>query len=722
MKAFLNFIMDRLDLILGLPAMIVSLIALKKYIFKKKNKMTMNLPRLSYECIGREEEKKEIKNRIINCKSIFIYGAGGIGKTTVIGYSIQEAQKDLSKIYDGVLYHKFSKDDSFEYACDNLSHQIDDSGLNGFAKLLNKGKYLIWLDGCENTNCLHDLLCISNNPVFVFASREKEQGKSLFRYIGDDNMIQITTLPLNDGEHLLYGKIRLRKHIDKKYRKINKQIAEQTNGHPYLILLTKENPLYKKNPEVYYQKLKTEGLNVISEEHKCMDLLKSAIGLDVDAQSERLSLEAQKALGFLGCMSEDGFPDLDDFFVVLNKKVKHELLKTHLIEIHDKKIEYKHPLVHTVILENANRLLDGNFAPLYDFIEKLVAVYNMGGSKYNTVSLSSELFLFKYHLRDAIKYLITNHLIFNSKEEHLLCWGLVLLADFGFFEDILLLEKEFTPIYNISECSTVYVFATVKAYIGLENYENCITCAAQYESTISVENHSGMLTAFNNSMYVHFHFKKYIEAINIFQEFTYYIETNNLKFDEKYQKQILTITELAFEVIYWSNRIDDMKDFIDNQIELINTMGAVFDKDDYEIIDAKLILAFSLEKLDYHGDALNLLADIFNSINNRYSFKDPHAIGIIQDIGRFFHSRANYNQANEFYKEILPYSERVFGNRHIITERIRADYEKNKAKMETGGIDESKVLIHISQRSSEKNLHTFVKNLINKKKYKKITK
>lgn len=90
-----------------------------------------------------------------------------------------ECEKDLDKFYDKILYHRFSGNPSFEYACNNLAQQIDNSGSKGLSTLLSGSKYLIWLDDCEQTDCLEELLRISYNPVFIISSRKKEQEKYL---------------------------------------------------------------------------------------------------------------------------------------------------------------------------------------------------------------------------------------------------------------------------------------------------------------------------------------------------------------------------------------------------------------------------------------------------------------------------------------------------------------------------------------------------------------
>lgn len=112
---------------------------------------------------------------------------------------------------------------------------------------------------------------------------------------------------------------------------------------------------------------------------------------------------------------------------------------------------------------------------------------------------------------------------------------------------------------------------------------------------------------------------------------------------------------------------------------------------------------------------LYIFKNIFDSLNRRYSFKDPQAIEVARKISQFYFREKNYYQSNAILQCILPLAVKVWGNEHIITKRLREDYDKNNEKIKVYKDDNSKVLFNISLLPHNKSLIYKAKQLfINK--------
>ena len=709
----INALLTLISILIGLPASILAYIRLKKFFLKRKEETLLYLPNFSSDCIGRDNEKEVIKKHILSSKSIFVYGTAGIGKTTVIGHAILEAKDDIyrHRLYKKVLYHNFKGDSSYEYACDKLSHKIDKSGLKSFEDLLSENDYLIWLDECENTDCLNRLLGLSSRPVFIVASRNKDQERIVSASVGSDDLsLMINTLGYHDAEGLLSRRFGLKLFVGNKYHSINQEIVKLVNGHPLILYLIKNDSLYKRDPNAFYEKYKVD-INQFKinypgryEEEVCKNLIKSSLGLVVDKQVEHLSSDAQKTLGFLGCLSDDEFPIIVGTFKGLpNKDVINELIKTKIVAVYDKSIKFKHSLVHEVLHENAGELLEGDYSSLFDFIQIVVAIDAKSKDEENGSGISKLIFPFKRHLFDAIKYVIQNHLVSNSDNELEICYGLYLLADLGYYEDVLSLIEQFTPVYDFDTCYNFISLAQITSYLCLGDFEKAIACAEEYEASIPEGAHESKLMAFNNSLFAYIKSEKFEDALKKSKMICEYLETNHLSNTNEYDNCLLDIIALVNEIRSHFCSQDGLKAFIPEQINLIKRMEEIPTFGQIEIIDAKLILAFSFAKVGKPDYAIELYVDIINSIRTRYSFMYPSAINTIIKIAQFYHQEGNYNQANAIFSEILPFSEQVFGNGHTITKKIRADYENNKEKLEKDGLDESKVLFSISISNRKRN-------------------
>lgn len=718
-----NALLTIVSALVGLPTSILALIKLIKFVHKRKEKTPMYLPSFSSECVGRDNEKAIIKEHILSSRSVFVYGTRGIGKTTVIGHSILEAKDELNKrkLYKKVLYHNFSGDSSYEYAYGRLSHLIDKSGLKNLEELLSEDDYLIWLDECEKTDCLNRLLGLSSRPAFIVASRDKEQERIVSASVGgDDIALMINTLQYRDAEGLLSRRFGWKLFVGNKHHAVNHEIVKLVNGHPLLLYLIKNDSLFKKDPEAFYKKYK-DDINQFKirypgryEEEVCKDFVKSAFGLVLDKQVEVLSSESEKALGFLGCISEDELPIINELFDGLfSKKVINELLKTKLIEVYGDSIKFKHSLVHEVLRENAGRLLGNDYTPLFNFIQML-SVLDMTGRDEGDSKISIAIFVFKHHLLDAMEYAAQNHLISNPDDELYFCYGLFILADYGYYEHVLSLMERFTPNYDFSGCYPFYSLAQIISYDGLGDYEKSINCAEEaeeyYVASAQEGKYEDVLTAFHNSLFIYLSFKKYGEALEKCKKISDYIVNQGIGDTNEYNNGLLAIISYIREVKWHYCSNEELKAFISEQIDLIRKMEDVPGFDQFDIIDAKLILAFSFAKLGNHNYAIQIYIDIINSLRRKYSFVYPLSIVTINKIAQFYYQEGDYNQANEIFRELLPFSEKVFGNGHSITEKLRFDYENNKEKMEKDGVDDSKVQFSISLNQHKK-WHIVIRDL-----------
>lgn len=704
---------------LGLPPMILAIMTIKKSI--KRKKTIKILPQFSSICLGRTNEKKYIIERIVDGKSIFVCGSAGIGKTTVIGHSILECEKDLDKLYDKILYHRFSGNPSFEYACSNLAQQIDNSGSKGLSTLLSESKYLIWLDDCEQTDCLEELLRISYNPVFIISSRKKEQEKYLLSINGGiKSSLIITRLSDRVVENLLYGHICNKWFIAKKYRIINKEIVKLTNGIPLVISFIKNDKLYLKDPEYFCRILKDNYLKkemvppFLSERNELYSidlLIKMAIGIDIDYQIDKISLESQKVLGFLGCISYDDFPyvNIEGMFDVFSKKVVQELLKTNLIVLHNNAIKIRHPYIHQVLRDNFDALLSKDYKIIYDFLNLVQGFFEISGN--NSLELSHCLFSFKNHILSVIKIIQTNKLIANSENETSFLVALVLLAKFGFYTEANDIAKSYKLQYNGMQGKEFLHYVFIRSYEGLENFDECIACITEHGETVSESNYDEMFTAFHNLLYIYLKTNQYDKVKDKLKDIVAYIEQHNIDIN-KYKKDILSIKSMATELMYHCYENDNMEDFIHEQTILIENLREVFDCDDYEVIYAELILAFSLARMGYHRDAIDIFTSIFKALNNRYSFRDPLAIEVARKIAHFYFEEHNYSQTREILQCIFPYAVMTWGNEHIITKRLRDDHMRNEEKLRENSFDESEVMFQISLRPHKEDFIGKVKRLL----------
>lgn len=706
-----------LSVLIGVPTCIYYLLKLMKYRHKKKDTFTMYLPTSESYCFGRNEEKKIIKEHILSSKTIFVFGTVGIGKTTVIRQSIDEIESKIRKKYKKVLYHKFKAngDTSFEFACDKLSHQIDGSGLKSIETLLNEGDYLIWLDECENTDCLDKLFNISYRPVYIVTSRNKEQENVISSSIGGNNIsLLINTLPIKDGERMLSHRYFFKYFY--KHHSTNRAIVKLFNGHPLILDLIKNNYLYKSNPEIFLKKYK-DDINqfkihnpVRYQEMVCKDLVISSLGLAIDMQVEVLSTEAKRALGFLGCISFDEFLIIDKVFDnVFCNGVIEELIQTKLVNVHKGFIRIKHSLIHEVLHENIGKLLGDNYEPLFNFIQTIDSVYatRKDGDKNLTVAI----YVYLRHLLDVIKYVIQNHLHTNSDEELYLCCGLNVLADFGFYEDVLSLTEQYAPIHNQNEGYPYYSLARTISFKGSGNYHEAIACAKEFYFSIPIENFGIKLNAIHNLIYLYTSSGNYDDAIKTGEKTFNYVRTQNIEKKEQYYPCFCEIESYLREAVWHNCSDENLKDYIPEQIELIKKMEGTNDCDKTDILDAKLILAFSYARLGYEIFAIKIYVEIINSIRQWFSFFDPYSINMLFRIAHFYHINDNYDQANALYCEILPLSEELFGNGHIITEKIRSEYDKNKKQQEKIGIDKSKIHFTIKRAHQQNMFYTIIKNL-----------
>ena len=169
---------------------------------------------------------------------------------------------------------------------------------------------------------------------------------------------------------------------------------------------------------------------------------------------------------------------------------------------------------------------------------------------------------------------------------------------------------------------------------------------------------------------------------------------------------------MTTELIYHCYESNNREDFIHEQTILIENLKEVFDCDDYEVIDAELILAFSLARMGYHRDSIAKFTSILKALNNRYSFRDPLAIEVARKIALFYFEEHYYSQTREILQCIFPYAVMTWGNEHIITKRLRADNMRNEEKLRENSFDDSEVMFQISLRPHKENLISKVKRLL----------
>ncbi len=418
-------------------------------------------------------------------------------------------RKRLKKIYDKILYHRFSGNPSFEHTCSDWAQQIDYSGSENLKRLLSEGKYLIWLDDCEQTNCLEELLRISYNPIFILSSRKKEQENFLLSIDGSANTsLLIPKLSDNDAENLLFSHLGGRWFMTQKQRLINKEIIRLTNGIPLAISFIKNNKRYKKDLEnfckilkekEYKEKVINPFLNERDELYSIDSLIKMAIGLDVNYQIDNISIKTQKALGFLGCISYDDFPCvyIEGIFDIFDKKVIQELTKANLIDVH--------------------------------------GVFQVGDK--NSLEPNRDLFSFRNHLLCVVKHILKYNLIANSENEKSFLVGLVLLAKFGFYEEAIEIVQSYKLQDEEIGMRSILHYVYIRASEGLEKLDECIASITKYKSSVPEGEHDEMLVAFHNSLYVYLKAHQFDKAKNKLENFTTYIEKYRIEVnDERYKK------------------------------------------------------------------------------------------------------------------------------------------------------------------------------------------
>ena len=138
----------------------------------------------------------------------------------------------------------------------------------------------------------------------------------------------------------------------------------------------------------------------------------------------------------------------------------------------------------------------------------------------------------------------------------------------------------------------------------------------------------------------------------------------------------LLMLETDYQEIKWFLEEEDLPTFISNQMSLIKRLSKVKPPDDIDIIEPSIYLAFALIRLNDQY-ALSVLKHIFSSLNKSGN-NSKTSINSFYKIASFLYEESYFKQSNEILINILPRSEEVFGNEHIITNRIRTLYNKNK--------------------------------------------
>lgn len=129
---------------LNIPIDTQQLFAIDDFI-KRYDKNGMNAP-LDIKLIGREEEKKSLKQYIAESKVTLVTGASGVGKTRLVLEVCREYQNELNynvicvKNNGGLLYN-------------DLHYYISD-----------KGKYLLFIDDANQTTCMEAIMDLVLNP------------------------------------------------------------------------------------------------------------------------------------------------------------------------------------------------------------------------------------------------------------------------------------------------------------------------------------------------------------------------------------------------------------------------------------------------------------------------------------------------------------------------------------------------------------------------------
>ena len=254
--SLITLIVTLVMLFVGIPG---AIIAIKQ--LRDKKEFISFLPRkFSRICIGRSEEINTIRKRIIKYKSVFIYGTGGIGKSTIVYHAITGAKKEISENYERVLYYDFSSNPNTDYAINELCKQLENPEFKEFKYLINEKKYLIWLDSCERSKRINDIIKLSDKPVFIICSRNKEQVREIESF-EDTLIIRISRLSYQYAIRLLSNKLYFWKRIPKNTKEYNKKIVEFVGCHPLILSIIKNNSVYKNNPKEFYALLKKEGIN-----------------------------------------------------------------------------------------------------------------------------------------------------------------------------------------------------------------------------------------------------------------------------------------------------------------------------------------------------------------------------------------------------------------------------------------------------------------------------
>lgn len=695
-----------LSIIMQIPNTVVAVLEL----FGKKDKKRKRILPTYFDqffsavCYGRTDLKNIIKAQILSEEPIFIYGSGGIGKSTVIQHSIMEVLDELiNKDFKAVLYYSFLKSSSYVDACNHLSQEIDDSGVKDLKKLLRENKYLIWLDDCEEAGCLDALLRISPNPVFIVSSREKKQ-EEILKDVYGNKMKSLHVSGLSDDNAYKYLTNDLNRKIEKNHSEAIKKIAVWTNNHPFLIFLIKNEDLFNKNPTDFYKNLPKVISNKINKklkkrkaEYSIHFLLKKKIGLDERCQTDTLSEKAKKMLGLLGCVSSGSFIYIDEFLGIFNKKTVKEVAKTKLVDDCNGTIKLKHPYVHKVLNENSKTLLQKDYTLLYDFIVFVCRLHNT--VKKDSYDLSQILYLNKYHLLYVIKYVLNNNLITNYSQQETVCDGFLVLAQMGFYNEVLSFLKRTIKVEIDKNLETIINQTYMVVYEGLLNHDECISFAEKLESSIQEDNYVDKLDAFYNSLLLYLKYKKYgytEKVFNKIEEIQKYLnQYRNSLNSEECMKEILRIKELFFEALWYHFGIDDIEQFERDLQNLIKEMNLFFKKEDFPVIDAKLMLAFISARKEEYNRALLLFADFFRTVSESHSFNDPYAIEDAENISDFFFDIKNYSQNRIILLYLLSYAVESWGNEHVITQRLRAKYQDNEAKILDSGFDETNVHINL---------------------------
>lgn len=692
-----------LNLLLGLIAAIITIYgAIKgKRIKKAVSQFIKNLPGgCGPICIGRASEKKLIQNKILKNESVIICGSAGIGKSNLVYHSIIGIIRKMMKLYDGILYYDFAANPDAEYAMSELSKRIPNPDSKELKDLLNEKKYLIWLDGCEKTDCLADIIKLSFNPVFILCTRERKQTQLIHTITNANNsIIVLSTLSESKSLELLANKLKATFRFLDKNKDINKSIVQFVGYHPFSIYIIKHKPLYQRKPKEFYKLLEEKGLSysqaddensVIYKQVYNMEMLISEdLGLGLSEEKITFSQETKKALGLFGFLAEDVFlsdllySDINDSIPIFKTDVVHEIKKSLLSNyfVTEKKhiIKTRHSIVNQVLFEQRKQLLNKDYDCIFHFLLVMKSFLSYKDEKNDDPQKSFDNLVYKHknHILSCVTKLVNdNDIYYNESQIQKIAASFQLLNDLGFYKEVINLISIFKHNnLKINEITSVLLTdCLINSYEGLEEYDECIKFIPELRQRIlNSEDLNVLLNQYEHIIEILLNNKLYKEATHEYIAFGEFIENQkeNLNKDE-FLDQMLYVYLLRCKLVIVNlnendnegkeSLIQDMKIYIG---ALIEKMGQF----DLLVIEAKAWFANLISSID-KKIATSVYLDVIESLITR-QYNPSGFMLIMRTINNFFINEKNYKQANELLKFSLIYCENRFGNEHGLTTRIR---------------------------------------------------